>query len=95
MSPFLAFLYALFGVGCALGLRQFAAKRGRTVKASAWVVYLIWYIAVITGFAFTVINFDGRHSRAGAIGCVSTIIVAVVLGLVVYRMVCPKARRMS
>ena len=93
MSPFLVFLYTIIGVAGAWALRQFVEKRGEKMNISGWVAYLVWYIAVVIGVAFTILNFDGRHSQAGTIGCVGTIIVAVLLGFVVYRLVCPKRRR--
>ena len=85
MSPFIAFVMAVFGALCIWWLLARARKQGGNPRPVAWVALLIWYVAVMMGLSFTMLNADGGHNRATWVGGVATIVVAVVLGFVVYR----------
>ena len=93
MGSFWGFVYALFGIGCAWGLWLLAARGGGRPGFRAWAAYLVWYVAVTAGFSFTLVNAYGLHSQAATVGGLGTVAVAVLLGLVTYRLACPRQRR--
>ncbi len=93
MSPFLAFIYALLGVACAYGLWRRADKQRHKLNVAAWISYLVWYVSVGMGASFTLLNLEGKHQQAAMIGAIGTAIVAISLGLVVFRLASPKKVR--
>jgi hypothetical protein len=93
MGSFFVFLFTLIGAACAWGLRHLEEKRGKRLKTAVWVFALIGYLVVVTGIAFTLVNLSGLHSRAALMGGVGTLIAAVLVGLVAYRLITPQAGR--
>ncbi|MDR2503983.1 MAG: hypothetical protein LBD82_06360 [Deltaproteobacteria bacterium] len=88
MGSFWGFAYALFGLACAWGLWRLAVRNGKRPGFKAWAAYLVWYAAVVAGFSFTLVNAQGLHSRAAAVGGLGTLAAAVLLGLITYRLAC-------
>ncbi len=86
MSPFFAFVYAVFGALCVWWLLARARKQGGRPRFLAWIALIVWYVIVGMGLSFTLINCAGSHSRAMLVGSIGTIIAAVVLGFVVFRL---------
>ena len=79
------FIYAVFGALCVCWLISRARKRGGRPALISWIALFIWYVVVGMGLSFSLINCAGNHSQATWVGSIGTIIVAVVLGFVVFR----------
>jgi drug/metabolite transporter (DMT)-like permease len=86
VSAFFAFIYALFGMACVYLICDRAKKRGGKPAIVTWIFAFGWYAALGMGLSFTAINWAHRHSQAGWVGLIGTIIVAAALGFVVYRL---------
>jgi len=80
------FFYAVFGALCVYWLVSCAKKRGGRPALITWIALFAWYAAVGQGLSFTIINYAGNHSQAALVGCIGTVVVAVALGFVVFRL---------